>query len=109
MYFKHKTREKALSVRQVKADKIGKLVNVRGIVTRTTEVKPVMIVATCTYACDQCGAESYQPLSIGIRIKIKMEGHVHGHISCTVHVYRLLFFFSDIVSNILTSCDVSKC
>ena len=40
IYFKHKTREKALSVRQVKADKIGKLVNVRGIVTRTTEVKP---------------------------------------------------------------------
>ncbi len=50
-----------LSVRKVKADSIGKLVTVRGIVTRATEVKPVMCVAT--YTCDQCGAESYQPVS----------------------------------------------
>jgi DNA replication licensing factor MCM7 len=39
----------------------GKLVNVRGIVTRCTEVKPMMQVAT--YTCDQCGAETYQPVS----------------------------------------------
>ena len=48
-------------MRSVKADSIGKLVTVRGIVTRATEVKPVMTVAT--YTCDQCGAESYQPVS----------------------------------------------
>lgn len=39
---------------------IGKLVTVRGIVTRCTEVKPMMQVAT--YTCDQCGAETYQPV-----------------------------------------------
>ncbi len=39
----------------------GKLVTVRGIVTRCTEVKPMMQVAT--YTCDQCGAETYQPVS----------------------------------------------
>ena len=50
-----------MSVRSVKADNIGKLVTIRGIVTRSTEVKPVMCVAT--YTCDQCGAESYQPVS----------------------------------------------
>lgn len=33
---------------------------VRGIVTRCTEVKPMMQVAT--YTCDQCGAETYQPV-----------------------------------------------
>ena len=44
----------------MKADNIGKLVVVRGIVTRCTEVKPVVEVAT--YTCDQCGAESYQPV-----------------------------------------------
>ncbi|KAG7269021.1 hypothetical protein CRUP_010735 [Coryphaenoides rupestris] len=38
---------------------IGHLVSVRGIVTRATEVKPMMAVAT--YTCDQCGAETYQP------------------------------------------------
>ena len=47
-------------MRKVKADNIGKLVTVRGIVTRATEVKPLMSVAT--YTCDQCGSESYQPV-----------------------------------------------
>ena len=60
MYFKHLSRERASAVREVKANNIGKLVVVRGIVTRCTEVKPVVEVAT--YTCDQCGAESYQPV-----------------------------------------------
>lgn len=51
---------KSTPVRLVKADHIGKLVSVRGIVTRCTEVKPMMQVAT--YTCDQCGAETYQPV-----------------------------------------------
>ena len=33
----------------------------KGIVTRATEVKPMMQVAT--YTCDQCGSETYQPVS----------------------------------------------
>ena len=60
MYFKQQSRYHALPVRKVKADNIGKLVTVRGIVTRATEVKPLMSVAT--YTCDQCGSESYQPV-----------------------------------------------
>ena len=60
VYFKQQSRCKPLSVRKVNAESIGKLVSVRGIVTRSTEVKPVMSVAT--YTCDQCGAESYQPV-----------------------------------------------
>lgn len=62
MYFKHLSRQRASAVREVKADNIGKLVVVRGIVTRCTEVKPVVEVAT--YTCDQCGAESYQPVCV---------------------------------------------
>ena len=62
VYFKEQSRSRPLSVRKVKSDSIGKLVTVRGIVTRATEVKPVMTVAT--YTCDQCGAESYQPVSL---------------------------------------------
>lgn len=34
---------------------------VRGIVTRCTEVKPMMVVAT--YTCDRCGSETYQPVT----------------------------------------------
>ena len=60
VYFKHQSNQRASAVREVKAENIGKLVVVRGIVTRCTEVKPVVEVAT--YTCDQCGAESYQPV-----------------------------------------------
>jgi DNA replication licensing factor MCM7 len=52
---------KTAPIREVKAEHVGKLVTVRGIVTRCTEVKPMMSVAT--YTCDQCGAETYQPIS----------------------------------------------
>lgn len=59
--FKPSSSTKASSIREVKAEHIGKLVTVRGIVTRCTEVKPMMIVAT--YTCDRCGAETYQPVN----------------------------------------------
>lgn len=61
VYFKMPSDQKHLSVRQVKAEHIGKLISVKGIVTRSTEVKPMMMVAT--YTCDQCGAETYQPIN----------------------------------------------
>lgn len=59
--FKPHSNEKAQSIREIKAEHIGKLVTVRGIVTRCTEVKPMMVVAT--YTCDRCGSETYQPVS----------------------------------------------
>jgi len=61
VYFKSSSLHKPTPVREVKAAQIGKLVTVRGIVTRCTEVKPMMQVAT--YTCDQCGAETYQPIN----------------------------------------------
>jgi DNA replicative helicase MCM subunit Mcm2 (Cdc46/Mcm family) len=60
LYFKDLSQNKPIPVRDVKAEHIGKLVTVRGIVTRCTEVKPMLVVAT--YTCDQCGAETYQPV-----------------------------------------------
>lgn len=62
LYFKSPTTNKPKVVRDVRADSIGNLVTVRGIVTRATEVKPMMSVAT--YTCDQCGAETYQPVRL---------------------------------------------
>ncbi|XP_075164013.1 minichromosome maintenance 7 [Haematobia irritans] len=59
--FKPQSNVKAHSIREIKAEHIGKLVTVRGIVTRCTEVKPMMVVAT--YTCDRCGAETYQPVN----------------------------------------------
>jgi len=49
------------SVRDVKAEDIGSLVRVRGIVTRVTQVKPSVRVAT--YICESCGTEIYQTVS----------------------------------------------
>lgn len=61
VHFKLSNREKHLSIRDVKANSVGKLVLVKGIVTRASDVKPMMEVAT--YTCDQCGSETYQPIS----------------------------------------------
>ncbi|KAK8391499.1 hypothetical protein O3P69_017220 [Scylla paramamosain] len=61
VYFKTPSTQKPQAIRSVKASHIGKLVQVRGIITRCTEVKPMLQVAT--YTCDQCGAETYQPIS----------------------------------------------
>ena len=44
------------------ANMVGKLVAVEGIVIRCTEVKPRAEVIT--YACDTCGAEVFQPVSL---------------------------------------------
>lgn len=55
---------------------MGKLVNVRGIVTRATEVKPMMQVAT--YTCDQCGAETSSPLASSFMPVINCPGEGAG-------------------------------
>lgn len=56
--FKTLTKGKVLSVRQVKASHLGTLIRLRGVVTRCSEVKPLLIVAT--YTCEKCGNEIYQ-------------------------------------------------
>ncbi|XP_025836341.1 DNA replication licensing factor Mcm7 [Agrilus planipennis] len=61
IYFKDMSETKPVPIREIKGEHIGKLVTVKGIVTRSTEVKPLMCVAT--YTCDQCGSETYQPVS----------------------------------------------
>lgn len=52
------TSSSSFSVRQIKGDHMGRLITVKGIVTRVSDVKPaVMVVA---YTCDQCGYEVFQ-------------------------------------------------
>lgn len=64
IYFRAPNAQKTAPIRDVKAANIGKLTNVRGIVIRATEVKPMMSVAT--YTCDRCGGETYQPVRLYI-------------------------------------------
>jgi len=61
IYFKAPSEQKMAAIREIKATSIGKLVVIKGIVTRATEVKPMMTVAT--YTCDTCGNETYQPIN----------------------------------------------
>lgn len=46
------------SVRELKSVHIGALIRVSGVVTRASQVKPSIKVAT--YVCESCGAETYQ-------------------------------------------------
>lgn len=59
--FKHQMESEPVKIRQVNASTIGKLISVKGIVTRATAVKPLMQVAT--YTCTMCGSETYQPIN----------------------------------------------
>ncbi|CDS01270.1 probable DNA replication licensing factor [Sporisorium scitamineum] len=53
--------EEPLAVRAVRGSHLGKLITVRGIVTRVSEVKPFLLVDA--YACDVCGAEVFQEVT----------------------------------------------
>jgi len=59
--FKHKSDEKGVEIRKVNASTIGKLISVKGIVTKSSSVKPLMQVAT--YVCTMCSSETYQPIN----------------------------------------------
>ena len=58
VYIKAFSKATALTIRQVKASNIGQLVKISGIVTRCSDVKPLMQVAV--YTCEECGFEIYQ-------------------------------------------------
>jgi len=50
-----------MAVREVKGSHLGRLITVRGIVTRVSEVKPLLLVNA--YTCDVCGSETFQDIS----------------------------------------------
>lgn len=52
---------KAFAVRQVKGSHVGKYITVRGIVTKTLDVKPSVLVNA--YTCDKCGYEIFQEVN----------------------------------------------
>ena len=59
--FKARSKIPTLAVRQIHADTVGHMVKLRGIITRVTEVKPLLQVGT--YTCEQCGYEIYQEVN----------------------------------------------
>ncbi|KAH9901438.1 MCM-domain-containing protein [Cubamyces lactineus] len=61
LYFQPLRSDIAMAVRDVKGAHLGKLITVRGIVTRVSEVKPLLRVNA--YTCDICGSETFQDIS----------------------------------------------
>ncbi|KAH7889611.1 minichromosome maintenance protein mcm7p [Phlebopus sp. FC_14] len=61
LYFQPLRSDIAMAVRDVKGMHLGRLVTVRGIVTRVSEVKPLLLVNA--YTCDICGSETFQQIS----------------------------------------------
>ncbi|EKM55274.1 uncharacterized protein PHACADRAFT_143392 [Phanerochaete carnosa HHB-10118-sp] len=61
LYFQPLRSDIAMAVRGVKGVNLGKLITVRGIVTRVSEVKPLLLVNA--YTCDVCGSETFQDVS----------------------------------------------
>lgn len=53
--------DKDVAIRGVKGAQLGKLISIRGIVTRVSEVKPLLLVNA--YTCDSCGAETFQDVT----------------------------------------------
>ncbi|ONM01182.1 DNA replication licensing factor MCM7 [Zea mays] len=81
VYIKAFSKVTPLTIRQVKASNIGQLVKISGIVTRCSDVKPLMQVAV--YTCEECGFEIYQ-----VKLQELAEHVPKGHIprALTVHL-----------------------
>ncbi|KAK9894513.1 MCM-domain-containing protein [Cystobasidium minutum MCA 4210] len=58
LYFRPLRSSTPLAVREVKGAHLGKLITVRGIITRVSEVKPLLQVSA--FSCDACGCEVFQ-------------------------------------------------
>lgn len=61
VYIRAPSKGRPSTLREVKASNIGQLVKISGIVTRCSDVKPLMQVAV--YTCEECGFEIYQVIN----------------------------------------------
>lgn len=61
LYFQPLESDIALPVRDIRGSSLGRLITARGIITRVSEVKPLLLVNA--YTCDVCGSETFQDIS----------------------------------------------
>ncbi|GKE46724.1 DNA replication licensing factor MCM7, partial [Tanacetum coccineum] len=61
VYIRASSKGQPFTIREVRASNIGQLVKISGIVTRCSDVKPLMKVDVHT--CEECGFEIYQEVN----------------------------------------------
>ncbi|KAL8253914.1 hypothetical protein R6Q59_032135 [Mikania micrantha] len=61
VYIRASSKGQPFTIREVRASNIGQLVKISGIITRCSDVKPLMKVAV--YTCEECGFEIYQEVT----------------------------------------------
>ncbi|KAJ9547596.1 hypothetical protein OSB04_020139 [Centaurea solstitialis] len=61
VYIRASSKAQPFTLREVRASHIGQLVKISGIVTRCSDVKPLIKVAV--YTCEECGFEIYQEVT----------------------------------------------
>ncbi|KAJ4838669.1 Mcm2-7 hexameric complex component [Turnera subulata] len=61
VYIRAPSKGRPFTIREVRSSYIGQLVKISGIVTRCSDVKPLMQVAV--YTCEDCGFEIYQEVT----------------------------------------------
>ncbi|VDM43347.1 unnamed protein product [Toxocara canis] len=95
--FKSRMIDKPLSVREIKAAQVGKLITMSGVVIRATEVKPMASVIT--YTCDTCGSETYQPVTgpsfmpaVNCPSKDCVDSRAHGRLQMQVRGSKFVKF-----------------
>ncbi|KAI9348788.1 MCM2/3/5 family-domain-containing protein [Zopfochytrium polystomum] len=61
VFFKPRTKHRALTIRDVKGSSLGRLVTIKGMVTRVSTVRPM--VKVIAFSCDRCGNENFEDVT----------------------------------------------
>lgn len=108
VYIKASSKGRPYTIREVKASNIGQLVRISGIVTRCSDVKPLMQVAV--YTCEECGFEIYQVSYFDLCLT-SILGMLNLHV-LDDKIYLLLYVKQEVTARIympLFDCPSEQC
>jgi len=115
LYFRTLRSDEAMAVRDVRGVHLGRLITVRGIVTRVSEVKPLLQVNA--YTCDVCGSETFQDISRKTFMPITdcqnanecMKNGIHGSLHMQTRACRFSPFQEIKIQEMVSLFSFSAC
>ena len=98
VYIRASSKGQPFTIREVKASYIGQLVRISGIVTRCSDVKPLMQVAV--YTCEECGFEIYQVIKDMPISDILSENIFYGNFlySCKLCLFQYPSYYTLLIA-----------